>query len=513
MVGCPRIVRGRFVSSVILVGSMASGVGFAACDAPSGAADVEEPRDGGLDAARVPDGAVGEAGVRDDGGVEDAGGDGGEGPLPPLPDPRAVGGPLTSEDYGERPFLSPSSLDEVLTGTYSLGREFFVADWLVAPNAARPNLDGLGPLFHATSCLACHPVDRRAPTLLPDGAVAFGLLFRLGRESALGAYTAGDPVFGGQLQPAAIGAVPAEATLTWIVDGAPPSVSASSPRPRFSAATHESYGALASETRLGARASPQLVGMGLLELVPDEVLLAWEDPDDRDGDGISGRAARLAVDGQARLGRFGWKAVQPSLRGQTSAAFAFDIGITSQLHPDDDCTETQVACRAQPSGGTPEFDAAGIEAVDRFMTYLAVPAARYRSDDPSTRLGQALFTRVGCARCHRSTLVTGDSDVDPALARRTFHPYTDLLLHDMGDGLADPIGEGDAAPGEWRTPPLWGLGLVEAAPNARFLHDGRAVSLADAVGWHGGEGASAARAFAALSEAEREALLAFVRAL
>ena len=109
--------------------------------------------------------------------------------------------------------------------------------------------------------------------------------------------------------------------------------------------------------------------------------------------------------------------------------------------------------------------------------------------------------------------MTGDSDVDPALARRTFHPYTDLLLHDMGDGLADPIGEGDAAPGEWRTPPLWGLGLVEAAPNARFLHDGRAVSLADAVGWHGGEGASAARAFAALSEAEREALLAFVRAL
>lgn len=415
-------------------------------------------------------------------------------PTEPLPDEATIAGGLTITGYGPRPFLSPANVDEVLQTGYSLGREFFAGTWEVAPSAQRPNLDGLGPLFHAESCLACHPATGRPPALNGDGTVDVGILFRLVGPNGP------DPVFGGQLQPRGIAGVPAEAAITFTRAG-------DDVPPTFHFDTAPVYGALAATTHALPRLSPHLAGMGLLEAVSDEAILALEDPDDLDGDGISGRAARL----DAGIGRFGWKAVQPTLSTQSGAAFAGDMGISSPGHPDD-CTPTQLACRNAPHGGDPETRASDLDAVGFFMRYLGVPAARRAHDDAVIRRGHALFEHVGCASCHRQTLrtsATAANDVRDV----TFHAYTDLLLHDLGPALADPIGEGVAAPAEWRTPPLWGLGLVEQDPRARFLHDGRAANLREAIEWHGGEAARARERFGALSPADAEALLKFVRSL
>ena len=499
MIGWAETVRTRLVSSIFLMGSMALGLGLAACGAePVGAAPTDDPIDAGRDAARAPDGAGVEDGGREDGGDGGHGDDGGDASLPPPPDPRAVGGPLTSEDYGDQPFLSPSSLDEVLTGTYSLGREFFVAD---CGGAARPNLDGLGPFFTPRRASPATRGSPRADALAgarASGCSSGSVASAPARTRRAIRYPAIAPA-GGDRRRSRRRRVGGGRRAAFGV--------ASSPRPA-SATTHASYGPLAAGAP-GPRASPQLVGMGLsrwsrrvlLGKIPTIGTATVFRGAPRDSRSTAGAHRSLRLEGRAAVAA-----------GVTSAAFAFDMGITSPLHPP---TTAGVAERlqAQPSGGSPEFDAAGIEAVDRFMTYLAVPAARYRTGDPRAELGQALFARAGCARCHRPTLVTGASDIDRALVGQTFYPYTDLLLHDMGAGLADPIGEGDAGPREWRTPPLWGLGLLEAAPGARFLHDGRAATLADAVGWHGGEGEAAARAFAAMSASERDALLDFVRSL
>ncbi len=426
----------------------------------------------------------------------------------PPPAPTTIAGPLTITTWGDRPFLSPASIDEVLDTRFSIGREFFVAAWVVAPNATRPNIDGLGPLLHAPSCVACHPIDRRAPSLEPDGTVGVGLLFRLATPGPAG--LAPDPVLGVQLQPSGIPGVPAEAIISHTAGALPPyGGSAASAKPVFTFAIDPAYGAMAADTRAGARLSPQLLGMGLLEAVADDAILALEDPDDIDGDGVSGRAARLAG---GAIGRFGWKAVHPALAPQTLAAFANDIGIASADVPDD-CTPSQHACRAAAHGGDPELASADATAVDTFMRLLGVPAARRTVGDPHVERGHEVFVTAGCASCHQPTLTTRATARPAILASVTFYPYTDLLLHDLGPALADELGEGDASASEWRTPPLWGIGLVESQPGGRFLHDGRAASIADAIRWHGGEAQLSAEAFAALSIADEDALLTFLRSL
>jgi CxxC motif-containing protein (DUF1111 family) len=472
-------------------GGDAAGIDAVADDAPRSDASV-------IDASR-PDAA--------EDGVDAA-------PPPPMPDPSTIAGPLTipATSYGDRPFLTPANVDDVLVGPFSIGRELFVADWLVAPNSTRPLIDGLGPLLHAPSCLACHPADGRPPSLVAGGTVDVGVLFRLARPDGPAGALLADPVFGGQLQPSAIAGVPAEATITYSYDDAPPpdGIAPESARPVFAFATAAAYGALAPTTRAGPRLSPHLAGMGLLEAVSDAEILAREDPLDADGDGISGRAARLAG---GAIGRFGWKAVQPTLHGQTAAAFAGDIGVTSPDRLADDCTVGQAACAAAPSGGAPELDADGIDAVNVFSRLLGVPAARRDNADPQLARGHAVFHAIGCAGCHVQSLTTAADATPAVLAGVDLAAYTDLLLHDLGPGLADPIGEGDASAAEWRTPPLWGLGLVELQPHARYLHDGRAASIADAIRWHGGEAEAARAAFTALSAADAAAVLAFLRSL
>ncbi len=274
------------------------------------------------------------------------------------------------------------------------------------------------------------------------------------------------------------------------------------------------YGELSEELLVSPRIAPIVAGSGLLEAIPDDKISAAADPDDEDSDGISGRV-NMVWDARAeelRIGRFGWKANVPTLEQQTAAAFLGDIGITSPLFPDPGCTETQASCHDAPSGGEPEIDQQKIDRIVFYLRTLAVPARRDVEHD-EVRQGEEIFSRIGCSSCHTPTVETGDSPIEE-LANQTIHPYTDLLLHDMGPALADGRPDFGASGSEWRTPPLWGIGLVDTVNgHTRFLHDGRARSLEEAILWHGGEAEAARLSFTELTDEEVEALLAFLEDL
>jgi CxxC motif-containing protein (DUF1111 family) len=270
------------------------------------------------------------------------------------------------------------------------------------------------------------------------------------------------------------------------------------------------------------RMTPQMIGLGLLEAIPEADIRAREDPDDRNGDDISGRANRVwSIERNALvLGRFGWKAGQPSVLQQAAEAFAGDIGIGSWIVPRafGDCSAVQSFCRDAPHGGTPqapdeEISRKLLDLVAFYARNLAVPARRDPAA-PDVLTGKRIFTVIGCASCHTPSHTTGQESPDPHLRGQLIWPYTDLLLHDMGDGLADGRPESLADGREWRTAPLWGIGLTEIVNgHTFFLHDGRARNLVEAILWHGGEAGRARDAFASLPAEDRRRLIAFVNSL
>jgi CxxC motif-containing protein (DUF1111 family) len=256
-----------------------------------------------------------------------------------------------------------------------------------------------------------------------------------------------------------------------------------------------------------------LTGLGLLEAIPAEEIVAGEDPDDRDGDGVSGRANWVpdVRSGARALGRFGWKAAQPSVEQQIATAFREDMGLTSWLRPETSCTPAQGDCSGRDRGE--EVPAHELAVLTTYVRLLGVPAPRAMPGSLRDR-GRQLFTRTGCAACHTPRHHTAARAAFPELATQVIFPYTDLLVHDMGDGLADGLAESEARGSEWRTPPLWGLGLLPIIHGRlRLLHDGRARSVEEAILWHGGEAAKAQRSYAALSPADRQTLVSFVESL
>jgi CxxC motif-containing protein (DUF1111 family) len=334
-----------------------------------------------------------------------------------------------------------------------------------------------------------------------------------------------EPTYGGQLQDLAIPGHRPEGRMAIDYGEVPVELAGGEVvrlrAPRYRIAD-PGYGPVHPEIMLSPRVAPPMIGLGLLEAVTEEDILAHADPDDADGDGISGRPNRVwsVADEGVALGRFGWKAGEPSLDQQGSHAFAGDVGIGSPVAsaPWGDCTEAQAACRAAPHGGSRQdgdFEASRL-VMDQILFYarnLAVPARR-GVDDPEVLRGKELFYGAGCTSCHVPKLATRRDFAVPALAGQLIWPYSDLLLHDLGDGLADGRPEGVADGREWRTPPLWGIGLTEAVNgHTRFLHDGRARDLTEAILWHGGEAQAARDTFAAMTKAEREALLAFLNSL
>jgi CxxC motif-containing protein (DUF1111 family) len=401
---------------------------------------------------------------------------------------------------------------------FFVGNSIFNRNWVVAPSSTT-GLDGLGPTFNATSCSTCHFKDGRGRPP-PPGEPMRSMLVRLsvsGADAVTGG-PVGEPSYGGQLQNAAIPGVPVEGrvTIDWeevpgaYADGTPYSLRR--PTYRFEALA---FGPLADDTMFSPRVAPATFGLGLLEAIPAADLVAREDAADADGDGISGRANRPwdVAAGRRALGRFGWKANQPSLRQQTAGAMHGDLGVTSSLFPAESCPAPQLECAAAPSGGAPELDENKLDDLTFYGQTLAVPARR-DAGDPTVLRGKRLFRAAGCAACHVPRWVTGTHPEVPELSGQTIWPYTDLLLHDMGPELADGRPDFDASGSEWRTPPLWGIGLLGAVNgHDDLLHDGRARGLAEAILWHGGEGEAAREAFRAMVAEDRAALLRFLRSL
>lgn len=262
-----------------------------------------------------------------------------------------------------------------------------------------------------------------------------------------------------------------------------------------------------------------MIGLGLLEAIPDEAILANAEAQAREKNGIAGRPNQVWNDTQQKtvLGRFGWKAGQPNLNQQNVHAFSGDMGLTTSLRPFDDCTQTQVDCKRAPSGNGPDGEPEVSDNILRLVLFysrnLAVPARR-EVNSPQVLAGKNLFFQAGCQSCHTPKYTTAANAAEPELANQVIRPYTDLLLHDMGEGLADNRSEFKASGRDWRTPPLWGIGLTETVNgHTQFLHDGRARNLLEAVLWHGGEAQAAQRQVLAFNAEQRAALLAFLNSL
>lgn len=429
------------------------------------------------------------------------------------------GGATTVRDASRNAYSLPAAnLDVQQRAEFFIGNAFFNSPWVAAPASAAAR-DGLGPLFNARSCDACHNNDGRGQPPAKEGERPVALVIQFatptpGANNEPGA----DPRYGANLNPFAIGGVPAEGSVRIRLHELPGHFEDGG---KFALAAPEyvfeglAYGGIATDTGFSPRVAPSVFGAGLLEAVAEEQILEYADPDDRDGDGISGRPNRVWDHRQARivLGRFGWKSNQPDIVHQTAAAFAAEIGMSSTLRPVQNCMPAQTACLAAPAGGTPEVSDEIFDHIVRYQRMLAVPARR-NLDSAAVKRGAVLFASSDCSACHRPTLETARVPGENWRSGQTIHPFSDLLLHDMGPGLADGRRDFEAGGTEWRTPPLWGLGLQKTVNgHTRLMHDGRARDVTEAILWHGGEAERSKRAFMAMSAGDRAALLAFLDSL
>lgn len=373
---------------------------------------------------------------------------------------------------------------------------------------------GLGPTFDAVACAACHVRAGRGRPPVRQGEGLTSLLLRLSvpGESAHGGARP-HPAYGGQLSVRAIDGVPREAKLFVEYTARPGTYGDGTPyqlRHPVYVSYQLSFGPLGDTAMISPRVAPALPGAGLLAAIPAADILARADAEDADGDGISGRANYVwdPLAGAKRLGRFGWKAGEAGLMQQTAAAAFGDMGLTSALHPEQSCPPPQQACQATPAVEGPELSAARLAALTAYLRYLA-PPPRQNTNDPAVKRGEKLFRTSGCAACHTPSAQTG-----PPFAGQDIAPYSDLLLHDMGQALADNRPDFAASGQEWRTPPLWGLGSLKAVNGHEFLlHDGRARGIAEAILWHDGEALPARENFRTMSAEARADLLAFLRSL
>lgn len=419
---------------------------------------------------------------------------------------------------------------------FKVGNGFFRRIWVSAPSSTKA-ADGLGPLFNAKSCQQCHIKDGRGhppkANWPDDDAVSMFLRLSIPPETeaqrqALAEHRINvvpEPTYGRQLQDLATAgqAIEGRMHVSYVEQG---ETLADGSRVALRKPSYKivdlGYGPMHPATMLSPRIAPPMIGLGLLEQIPAAAIMANADPDDRDGDGISGRA-QLAWDPAAQavaLGRFGWKAGAATIDAQNQSAFHGDIGISTPLNRSaaGECTARQAACRNAPHGDDARYD--NLEAhrtvtdlVLFYTRHLALPA-RIDAGKPQVLAGKKLFYESGCIVCHRPKFRTAPDGPEPELRDQLIWPYSDMLLHDMGDGLADGRPEGVAGGREWRTAPLWGIGLTATVGGEQFfLHDGRARTLLEAIMWHGGEAEAARSRVRSMSALDREALLRFLESL
>lgn len=416
---------------------------------------------------------------------------------------------------------------------FKIGDGIFRKLWASSPSSTTSS-DGLGPLYNARSCQSCHLKDGRGrPPAEGEAAVSMflrlsippqGQADRQALESFLRNVTP-EPTYGTQLQNFSVQGLLAEGRMeirygdvkVELADGETITLR----QPRYSIADLN-YGPLHPQSMISPRVTPQMIGLGLLEMIPESDILRHADPEDGNRDGIAGLPNRVwsHAHGKPMLGRFGWKAGAATVADQTAEAFAGDLGLSTPLLPKashGECTAAQRDCLNAPTGDdTDEGVEVPRQMFDLTVFYarnLGVPARR-NPDDPAVRRGQALFAAAGCASCHIPSHQTATDSAHPEQSGQTIWPYTDLLLHDMGEGLADHRPEGRASGRHWRTAPLWGIGLTRIVSGHDFLlHDGRARGVLEAILWHGGEAQPARDRVVRMSRQERADLLAFINSL
>lgn len=406
--------------------------------------------------------------------------------------------PYEVNDHTRNAFSNPfPSLSREERRDFFVGNSFFRLGWTQAP-ASTADRDGLGPTFNAVSCSSCHLLDGRGPGV-GMGFTHISLLFRLDDT----------PAYGNQLNPFSIDGVPGEgqSKVTMLSERGtfPDGETYELMIPVYSV-ENWMFGTPPAHARLSARVGAQLIGLGLLEKIPASEIESREDAEDKNGDGISGRASRVLNlrTGKIDLGRFGWKAEQPTLEQQNAAAFNGDLGLTSALFPEENCPTPQTECRNSPNGGSPEVSDEILERVTFYTRHIALPTRRDALYE-DVRHGEYMFQKIGCANCH-----TPQYTVDGV----AIFPHTDMLLHDMGEGLADRDLAGNRLATEWRTPPLWGIGLIKTVNrHDHLLHDGRARGVQEAILWHGGEGTAARESYKNLSKTDRAAIVRYVESL
>ncbi len=403
---------------------------------------------------------------------------------------------------------------------FSVGNSFFRNPWVTAP-ATTTARDGLGPLFNANACQSCHINDGRGHAPINSNDKMATILVRLSIPSKntgipkLGVEP--EPSYGDQLQDRAIMGIKPEAKLKisyqykYVNTSDGELIQLRKPVLQIS---ELAYGQLHLDTQLSLRIAPPMIGLGLINAIAPEDVLTNEDEFDKNNDGISGRANRVWHRSKQQwvLGRFGWKAGQPDIEQQNVSAFINDLGITSHIFSNENCSSVQVQCAEKSSGGTPEVIDNILSPINLYVSSLAVPARRNINKKSVVR-GEKLFYQAKCSACHKAHYKTGESSFS-WLSNQHIFPYSDFLLHDMGEELADHRGEFSANGREWRTPPLWGIGLTNTVnEKASYLHDGRARTLIEAVAWHGGEASQSREYFMRMNKKNRLALMDFLESL
>lgn len=436
------------------------------------------------------------------------------------------GGNTTTPKTGANAFSLPASnllMSKRLD--FSVGNSFFRNPWVQAP-ATTDARDGLGPIFNTNGCQNCHIKDGRGHPPEKDDMNSVSMLVRMSipaltdeqKQQLIKSGVIPEPTYGDQLQDFALPDAKPEGKIALTYTDVPVTFADGEVitlrKPNLSI-TDLNYGPIADDVMLSARIAPPMIGLGLLEHIPEQTLKNFVVEQAAENKGVSGKLNQVwdVRANKTVTGRFGWKAGQPNLMQQNAAAFNGDIGLTNALFEQENCTDKQTICAELPNGGKHEASEKVLTFVEFYSQHLAVPARR-NINDPQVMKGEKLFADIGCQSCHRTQIKTAKVPERPALSEQMINPYTDLLLHDMGEGLADNRPEFLANGQEWRTPPLWGLGYTEEVNgHTNFLHDGRARSVMEAVLWHGGEAQTSRDKVLQLSKSDRQALVAFLDSL
>ena len=416
-----------------------------------------------------------------------------------MPDLRAQSKPIVETSNRSKAALQQlqSGLKNELIDQLAVGRSFFTIPWVTAPAATRAR-DGLGPLFNANACVACHQNLGGGAAVKQQGPVDRSIVFVISPNKN----SQSEPAYGKQLAINAVHGVPFEAQVVAKLDTREFTYTDGDrvelKRPQFSL-TQLNYGEFNGSAN--PRRTPALIGLGLIEQIPEAQILVYEDSTDIDNNGISGKARFVWSYelSKTKLGRFGWKASSVSTIEQSAKAALNDMGLTSKWFPEESCLAKQKDCIEAYRSSEFDLPYQRLLAISEYLNHLRLPETGLLSSK-----AKLLFKTTGCQACHRSEyqLLDGSS----------INPYSDFLLHDMGDDLADSGVHKLAR--EWRTAPLWGVGIARIVnPDAGFLHDGRATTLEQAILWHGGEAEASRQSFTQLSRSKRQLLINFLENL